>query len=149
LTFPDVLLLLVTLTSAFNMGLQYYTTVSTYPLFSALSDETFVPYHKAYEHRLPLAIYAPYALLMLGTLLLLFVHPARVSPLWVVLALLLNGAIMAVSLVFAAPVHARLDQHGKRDDLLALLRRYNLLRLLASAASTTIFVLLALRSLVA
>jgi len=133
---PELILLLVTLTSALNTGLQYYTTVSTYPLFSDLPAEGFVRYHQAYERRLPLAIYLPYTVLMLGNLLLLVVRPEAVALGLVVLLLALNGSIMALSLAFAAPVHARLGQEGKRAELLALLRRYNLPRLVASTAST-------------
>lgn len=142
MTLPELVLLLVAVTSALNTGLQYYTTVSTYPLFSDLPAEAFVGYHQAYERRLPLAIYLPYALLMAGNLLLLFVRPAAVALGWVVLLLVLNGSIMAVSLAFAAPVHARLDREGKRAELLMLLRRYNLPRLLASAAGTLVLSLL-------
>lgn len=133
---PELILLLVMLTSALNTGLQYYTTVSTYPLFSDLPAEGFVSYHKAYERRLPLAIYLPYTVLMLSNLLLLFVRPEAIAVGWVVLLLVLNGSIMALSLAFAAPVHARLNHEGKRADLLALLRRYNLPRLVVSTAST-------------
>jgi hypothetical protein len=87
-----------------------------------------------YERWLPLAIYLPYTLLMAGNLLL-FVRPETVALSWLVLLLLLNGSIMAASLALAAPVHARLDHEGKRAELLLLLRRYNLPRLVASAAS--------------
>lgn len=58
----------------------------------------------------------------------------------VVLLLALNGSILAVSLVFAVPVHARLDREGKRADLLALLYRYNLPHLVASTVSTLLLV---------
>jgi hypothetical protein len=61
--------------------------------------------------------------------------------------LLLNSSIMAVSLPFAASAHARLNQQGQCDDLLTLLQRYSLPRLLASAASTTILAILAVQSL--
>lgn len=138
MTVSELLLLLVALLSSLNTGLQYYTTVSTYPLFSALPAAAFVDYHKAYERRLPLAIYLPYTLLMLATALLLVVPPDGVGEALIILLLLLNGAIMAISLAFAAPVHARLDREGKQEGLLTLLRRYNLPRLLSSAASTLI-----------
>ena len=133
---PELLLLLVALANTFNTGLQYYTTVSTYPLFSPLPAEAFVGYHQAYERRLPLAIYLPYTLLMGATALLLLFRPEGVGLTSIVLLLLLNGAIMAISLAFAAPLHARLDREGKQEALLALLRRYNLPRLLLSTAST-------------
>jgi hypothetical protein len=135
---PELLLLLVALLTLFNAGLQYYTTVSTYPLFSDLTPEAFVAYHEAYQRRLPAAIYIPYTLLMLATLLLLAVRPPSVEPIWVLVLLILNGSIMAVSLRFAAPIHARLDQHGKNPDDLRRLRRFNLPRLIAVSLSSVI-----------
>ena len=132
------ILLLVALTTFFNAGLQYYTTVSTYPLFSEVDEANFVRFHKAYEGKLPLSIYIPYSLWMLSTLALLFVRPDGVTLLWVVLLLVLNGSIMAVSLAFAAPVHTKLDREGKNAGDLAKLRRYNLPRLLAVAASSMV-----------
>jgi hypothetical protein len=133
---PELLLLLVALTTFFNTGLQYYTTVSTYPLLQSLPDAGFVAYHKAYQRTLPWSIYLPYTLLMLSTLALLVVRPEAAALGWVLLLLVLDGSIMAVSLAFAAPVHARLDREGKRPELLSLLRRYNLPRLLAASLSS-------------
>ncbi|MBC8078054.1 MAG: hypothetical protein H7Y32_18395 [Chloroflexales bacterium] len=145
----ELLLVLTALLTFFNTGLQYYTTVSTYPLFSDLAAEAFVPYHQAYERRLPFAIYVPYTLLMLTTILLAFVRPASVALGWVFVLLALNGSIMAVSLAFAAPIHARLDREGKNERWLHLLRRYNLPRLLAASASSLILCLLLVRSFAA
>lgn len=138
MTLPLFTLLVVAATTFFNTGLQYYTTVSTYPLFQTLHHEGFVAYHKAYEKRLPLAIYIPYTLLMLSTFALLVVRPDSIGLGWVVLLVLLNGSIMVISLLFAAPVHARLDREGKNERDLELLLRYNLPRLLAATASSAI-----------
>lgn len=138
MTLALLVLLLVAFATFFNTGLQYYTTVSTYPLFSALDEANFVPFHKAYEGKLPLSIYVPYSLWLLVTLALLWVRLDGVALGWVVALLLLNGSIMAVSLAFAAPVHARLDRVGKNADDLAKLRRFNLPRLLAATASSLV-----------
>lgn len=143
----ELLLLLVALLTLFNAGLQYYTTVSAYPLFSDVTPEAFIAYHEAYQRHLPLAIYIPYTLLMLATLLLLFVRPPIVEPIWVLVLLVLNGSIMAVSLRFAAPIHARLDQHGKDPDDLRQLRRFNLPRLIAVCLSSLIVCGLLVRTL--
>lgn len=136
MTFALLTLLLVAFATFFNTGLQYYTTVSTYPLFQDVDEKNFVSFHKAYERKLPLSIYAPYALLMLSTLSLLFARPEEVALLWIVVLLILNGSIMVVSLAFAAPVHAKLDREGKNPSDLAKLRRFNLPRLLAATASS-------------
>lgn len=138
MTFALFIFLMVVLMTFFNTGLQYYTTVSTYPLFSQLDEHNFVTFHKAYERKLPLSIYVPYSLLMLSTLLLVFARPESVALVWVVALLVLNGSIMAVSLAFAAPVHAQLDRKGKNPDDLAKLRRFNTPRLLAATASSLI-----------
>jgi hypothetical protein len=143
---PELSLLIVALLTFFNTGLQYYTTVATYPLFSSLSDDSFIPYHLAYQRRLPLAIYAPYSLLMLSTLALAFVRPAAIELGWVIALLMLNGSIMAISLIFAAPLHARLDREGKNPQLLQQLRRYNLPRLIAASLSSLIVIVLSLQA---
>ena len=137
MTLALLVLLLVAFATFFNTGLQYYTTVSTYPLFSALDEANFVRFHKAYEGRLPLSIYVPYSLWLLLTLALFWVRPDGVALGWVVTLFVLNGS-MAVSLAFAAPVHARLARKGKNQEDLAKLRRFNLPRLLAAAASSLV-----------
>ena len=142
MTLAPLVLLLVAFATFFNTGLQYYTTVSTYPLFSALDEANFVPFHKAYERKLPLSIYVPYSFWLLLTLTLLFVRPEGVALGGVATLLVLNGSIMAMSLTLAAPVHARLDRVGKNADDLAKLRRFNLPRLVAATASSLVMLYL-------
>ena len=142
MTLAPLELLLVAFATFFNTGLQYYTTVSTYPLFSALDEANFVPFHKAYERKLPLSIYVPYSFWLLLPLTLLFVRPEGVALGWVATLLVLNGSIMAMSLTLAAPVHARLDRVGKNADDLAKLRRFNLPRLVAATASSLVMLYL-------
>jgi hypothetical protein len=62
MTFAEWVLIAVAAATLFNTGLQYYTTVSTYPLFSSLDFQNFLSFHKAYERKLPLSIYVPYTL---------------------------------------------------------------------------------------
>jgi hypothetical protein len=89
-----------------------------------------------------------YTLLMLATLLMLVVRPPLVEPIWVLALLVLNGSIMAVSLRFAAPIHARLDRDGKNPDDLRRLRRFNLPRLIAVCLSSLIVCGLLVRTLI-
>jgi len=56
--------LVVVFATFFNNALHFYTRVQKYPLFARVGREEFVPFHKEYRRRLPIAIYAPYSLLM-------------------------------------------------------------------------------------
>lgn len=99
----------------FNNALHWYTQVATYPLFAFIGNKDFLKYHLEYQHRLPFSIYAPYSLLIFGTLLLFVFHPAQISLAWIIVITALNLAIMVESLIFAAPVHKRLDEQGFGD----------------------------------
>jgi hypothetical protein len=63
----------------FNNALHFYTQVQTHPLFAWVGREGFVPFHKEYQRRLPLTIYAPYSLQMAANVLLLFIRPAELA----------------------------------------------------------------------
>lgn len=142
------ILIVTAFATFFNNALQYYTQVSTYPLFANLKQDAFAPYHKAYEKRLPLSIYAPYTVLMASTLVLALFHPANVGLGWIIALLVLNGSIMAVSLAFAAPVHYRLDREQRYTaaDINQLVR-FNGLRLAAATASSVIVLYLLLTTI--
>ncbi|WP_323352642.1 hypothetical protein [Leptolyngbya sp. CCNP1308] len=132
----------------FNNALHWYTQVSSYPLFGWVGPGEFVPFHQEYERRLPFSIYMPYSLLMVSTLLLVFMRPAMVPLGWVLVLLGLNASIMAISLIFAVPVHSRLDRQGYSDSTgLRRLIRYNGVRLVASSLSSAIMLYLLARVL--
>jgi hypothetical protein len=127
----------------FNNALHWYTQVTTYPLLSWVGQAEFVSFHKEYERRLPFSIYAPYALLMFSTLLLIFFRPAEIALGWVFILFILNASIMIVSLVFAVPIHSRLDHQGYSDKAgIRKLIRYNSVRLITSSISSIIMLYL-------
>jgi hypothetical protein len=132
----------------FNNALHFYTQVQTYPLFAWVGREGFVPFHKVYQRRLRLTIYAPYSLLMAANALLLLFRPAEVAVGWVVVLLILNASILVESLALAAPVHHRMDQQtGNDKDELARLLRLNAIRLAAATASSLLVAYLLVRTL--
>ncbi len=131
-------LVILVFATFFNNALHFYTRVQTYPLFAWVGREEFVSFHEEYERRLPVAIYAPYSLLMGANVLLLFAHPEGVGLSWVVALLVLNAFIMIESLLFAAPVHHRMDREGQDAEGIRRLVRLNALRLVASTASSAV-----------
>jgi hypothetical protein len=136
-------------TTFFNNALHFYTQVQTYPLFAWVGREEFVPFHKEYQRRLPVAIYAPYTLLMVSNALLLFFRPDGVALGWVVALLILNASIMAESLAFAAPVHYRMDREGRSKEDVGRLVHFNGIRLAIATLSSGIVAYLLVRVLVA
>lgn len=148
--FGLAIFLVVVFATFFNNALHFYTQVQTYPLFAWVGRDEFVPFHKEYQRRLPLAIYAPYSLLMAGNALLLFFRPAEVPIGWTVALLILNASIVVESLALAAPVHYRMDRQTRNDKQeVGRLIRLNGLRLLAATASSVIVAYLLARLLTA
>ena len=133
----------------FNNALHWYTQVSTYPLFAWIGREDFVKYHTEYQRRLPFSIYAPYSVLMLSNALLFFYRPAEIELFWVIFIFVLNLSVMILSLLFAAPVHYRLDREGKDERGVNQIIFYNSLRLVAATASSAIVFYLLLKILAA
>ena len=143
-----VTFVVVVFATFFNNALHFYTQVQTYPLFAWVGREGFVPFHKEYQRRLPLAIYAPYSLLMAANALLLFVRPAEVAVGWVVALLILNASIVVESLALAAPVHHRMDRQTRNDKgEVRRLIRLNGVRLAAATASSALVAYLLVRTL--
>jgi hypothetical protein len=122
----------------FMNALHWYTQVQTYPLFAWVPKGEFVHFHQEYERRLPVALYAPYALLMVSNAVLFFVPPEGVGILWVLALFLLNACIAAESLAFAAPVHRRMDREGKDEEAVRKLVNLNSFRLAAGTVSSLI-----------
>lgn len=148
MTIPNLVFLLAVFATFFNNALHWYTHVTTYPLFAWIGQNEFVSFHKEYERRLPLSIYLPYTAVMASTLLLLFWRPEAVALGWVIMLLVLQGSIMAVSLAFAAPLHAQLDREGKQDaHSIGQLLTFNGTRLAAATICSLVMAYLLFRVL--
>ncbi len=141
-------LLILSLLTALNWAVHYYTHTVTYRLFptvAAVADGPgFVDYHQAYERRLPFSVYLPWTALTVTSAIFVAVRPAGLGIGWPLVLLLLNVAIAALSIAFAAPVHRRVDAAGALGtaDARALLR-YNGIRLAVASSSLVIVTALA------
>lgn len=140
-------LLVLALLTALNWAVHYYTHLVTYRLFPVIAAGAggpgFVGYHQAYERRLPLSVYVPWAALTAASAAFVAVRPVGLGVGWPLVLLLLNASIAALSVAFAAPVHRRVDAAGtlSAGDARALLR-YNGIRLaVASVSLITVAVL--------
>lgn len=133
-------LLVLSLLTALNWAVHYYTQTVTYRLFPAVAAQAggagFVRYHQAYERRLPVSVYLPWAALTAASAVFVAVRPAGLGVGPPLALLLLNVSIAALSVAFAAPVHRRVDAAGALDAGAArALLRYNGIRLAIATAS--------------
>lgn len=151
------LLLVLSLLTALNWAVHYYSQSVTYRLFAvvapAAGGPAFVRYHQAYEARLPWSVYVPWSLLTLASLAFVLVRPDGVGPAWpivLLVLLVLNASIAPISLLFAAPVHRQVDKTGELTSAQSVaLLRWNGVRLAVATMSLVVVSALALDQLAA
>lgn len=144
--FSHAFLLFYTALIFYNLGLIWFAQIVIYPLFDKVGSEEYTAYHRFYTSRIPLPVIIPGFASFLLPFVLVFVRPESVSW-WLVLA---NGGCALVSLfvtvALAIPRHDRLERHGKQEEVIRELIRYNWSRTLAitgSAVFTLMMVTLA------
>ena len=134
-----VLFLVLVFTTFYSNGFQAYIHFEAYPLFAFVGTEAFPAYLKEYERRLSLPLLLPYGATVLSNLLLLFLRPAQLSLIWLIVALVFNLAVTVVTAVLATPVYNRYKQAGKiTSDGVRELLRINFLRLALSTLSSIV-----------
>lgn len=128
----------------FNNGIQAYIHFEAYPLFARVGKADFAAYLAEYERRLTIPLMLPFGLTVLSNLALLFIRPAGLPVIGVIVALVLNLAVAATTVVLATPVYNRIKAAGQAAPAeMSRLMTINLLRLLLStAASLTVLILL-------
>ena len=139
MTIYSVLFLVLVFTTFFLNGIQAYIHLEAYPLFAFAGTEEFPAYLKEYERRLPLPLLLPSGAQVLSNLVLLFIRPAQLSLVWLIVALVFNIAVTVVTVVLATPVYNRYKQAGKiTSDGMRELLRINFLRLALSTLSSIV-----------
>lgn len=140
-----ILFLVFVFTIFYNNGVQAYIHLEAYPLFAFVGTQELPAYFKEYEKRLLLPLFLPYLATVLSNILLLVFRPARLSLLWLIVALALNIAVTVVTLVLAGPLYTRYKQAGKISaEGMRKLLNANFLRLALSTASSIIVIYLLL-----
>jgi hypothetical protein len=141
----NVLFVLLVALILYNNGVQAYIHFEAYPLFAYAGKDSFSTYISEYEKRLTIPLLAPYALTLLVNLLLLFFRSENMSLIGLVIVLILNISVAAVTLLVASPVYNRIKQSGL--DEMPRLMTINLLRLVLSTVSSVVVLYLLLRLL--
>ena len=121
--------LLVTLAFTLYMtGMIWSMHVFEYPLFASVGAEEFAAYHAAHNRRLPFFVILPSFLALASAIGLVWVHPAGMPGWLLVLVVALDLAVIVSTIVWQAPLHARLDREGYAAEVIGTLIRSNWIR---------------------
>lgn len=120
----DALLLLCAAVSFWVMGQIWLVQMAVYPLFQRVGSAEYLDYHRFYARRIPLPVIVPgFASFALPIPLALYGPPV---PGWMHVANIGLGLVgLLVTVVLEIPRHAKLERHGKDEQVLAELIRYN------------------------
>src|SRR5690242_18610217 len=112
MTLGSILFIILAATVFISNGTQAYIHFEAYPLIGYVGKPEFAAYIKEYETRLTIPLLVPYGLTVLSNIVLIFVHPVGLSVVLIIISLLLNLAVAAVTMMVATPVYNSLKQAG-------------------------------------
>lgn len=95
---------------SFMCGLGWFVQVVHYPLFTFATGPRWTEFHAAHSQRTGWVVGAPWALQGFGALALVVQRPSDLGIGLVLLAVVLAGATVVVTVALALPAHARLAE---------------------------------------
>jgi hypothetical protein len=144
MTTDDLLLVILVALTLYNNGVQAYIHFEAYPLLAFVGRGEFAQYLAEYEKRLIIPLLLPYGLTVLANIAVIFIRDVNLPVLGVIVTLILNLAVAAVTVVLATPIYNRVKQAEDAATELKNLMNINWLRLLLSTASSLVILYLLL-----
>jgi hypothetical protein len=122
--------------SAYSTGIGWQAQLVSYPLFRSVGEQDFLAYHQAYNEAIPLVVIVPGFVTFLASIAFVRTRPADV-PLPAAAVVAVSGAVSLLSTVlWAIPMHDRLDEVGQSPATIASLLDANLVRCVALSVGT-------------
>ncbi|GEA86767.1 hypothetical protein [Cellulomonas cellasea] len=117
-----------TAVTVYSAGIAWQAYAVSYPLFSQVSAEEFPAYHLAYNAAIPGVVIAPGFVCFLACAALPWTRPADV-PRALTAVVSASGLVsLATTVLWAIPMHDRLDSVGQSAEALAALAQANAVR---------------------
>lgn len=104
----------------------------SYPLISAVGPEAFAAYHLQYNDSIPFVVIAPGFAAFLGGVAFVWTRPGYV-PRWLATVVAAGGLVL-----WAIPMHDRLDSIGQSQQVIDSLIMANVPRTVALTVSTAV-----------
>ena len=123
------------------LGQIWLAQVVVYPLFAHVGEAQYVRYHRFYSRRIPLPVIVPgFASFVLPLPLALY-GPA--VPVWMSVANVAAGIVgLLVTVLLEIPRHARLENAGRNETVIAELIAYNWPRTMSISVQAAITLLM-------
>jgi hypothetical protein len=112
----------------YSTGVAWQAQVVSYPLFGEVSAEEFPAYHLAYGATIPLVVIVPGFLGFFASVALPWTRPAVVSPRLAALVSATGVGAILSTVLWAIPMHDRLDRIGQDAATLDSLLQANAVR---------------------
>jgi hypothetical protein len=126
----------LTALTAYSTALGWQAELVSYPLYLAVGGEEFAAYHRQYDEAIPLVVVTPGVVSFLAGAAFYWTRPAEV-PRPVAAVVSVAGVVaLASTVLWAVPMHDRLDEVGRSALTIDSLLRANLLRTVALTGST-------------
>ncbi len=126
----------LTALTAYSTALGWQAQVVSYPLYRAVGDAEFAAYHRQYNQAIPLVVIAPGFVSFLSGAAFYWTRPTDVGRGVAALVSAAGVVSVASTVLWAIPMHDRLDHAGRSAATIDSLLRANLLRTAALTAST-------------
>lgn len=126
----------LTALSAYSTAIGWQAQLVSYPLFRAVDPASFAAYHEQYNQSIPVVVILPGFATFLASAAFWWTRP-RGTPRAVAAVVSAGGVTALLSTVlWAIPMHDRLDDAGRSSATIDSLLDANLLRSLALTAGT-------------
>lgn len=122
--------------TAYSMGVGWQAQLVSYPFFSTVPAEHFAAYHQQYNEAIPIVVILPGFLSFLAGIAFLWTRPRDVPRPAALVVAVTGLASLLATVLWAIPMHDRLDQIGQSTATVDSLLQANLLRSLALTAGT-------------
>jgi len=126
----------LTALTAYSTALGWQAQVVSYPLYRAVGDGEFAAYHRQYNEAIPLVVIAPGFASFLAGSAFYWTRPAEVPRSVAAVVTVAGVTSIGSTLLWAIPLHNRLDEVGRSTAANDGLLRANLLRTVALTGST-------------
>ncbi len=143
MNFETVLFIALVVLTVFNNAIQVYIHFEAYPLFKYVGKAEFPAYVEQYEKRLAVPLMLPYGLTVLSNLALVFVRPEAINVVGVIVVLVLNLSVAAVTLTQVTAPYEEIKAAGTANiEAMPRLMRINLVRLVLSTLASVVVIYL-------
>jgi hypothetical protein len=126
----------LTALSAYSTGVAYQAQQVSYPLYRAVGAEDFATYHLAYNAAIPWVVIVPGFVTFLASAAFPWTRPHEVSRTAAAVVSVAGVVSLLSTVLWAIPMHDRLDAIGPSPATIESLLQANLLRSVALTVGT-------------